>query len=394
LISFPFSYNKDADFWKGGKMVRRSSKKLTKKQERIRNAFESERTVEVIPAVVQNVSSGQQKTRVAAYCRVSTFDESQSGSFELQKQTYLERIQNTPNWELAGIYADQGASGTTIKHREQFQKMLEDCRQGKIDLILVKSISRFARNQLDFISIYRELKALPHPVGILIEDINLNTLDTKGELVLGVMSIVAQGESEQKSASITWSIIERFKRGIPIIPTHNLLGYTKDKYGQIVIDDSEAKVVRYIYDSYMNGRTAHEIADALMEHHIPTVTGLENWSTLAVNNILRNEKYKGEIIMQKTYTVDCFSHKTRKNNGERPKYRLRNGIPSIISDSDWSLVQELLSQPRRRTKSAKVALVPKLYVKRVKSGILKDFIVLDSSWKKKEIQTVFKGEKP
>ena len=343
---------------------------------------------------MQNASLGEQKTRVAAYCRVSTFDESQSGSFELQKQTYLERIQNTSNWELAGIYADQGASGTTIKKREQFQQMLEDCRQGEIDLILVKSISRFARNQLDFISIYRELKALPHPVGILIEDINLNTLDTKGELVLGVMSIVAQGESEQKSASITWSIIERFKRGIPIIPTHNLLGYTKDKYGQIVIDDSEAKVVRYIYDSYMNGRTAREIADALMKHHIPMVTGLENWSTLAVNNILRNEKYKGEIIMQKTYTVDCFSHKTRKNNGERPRYRLRNGIPSIISDSDWSLVQELLSQPGRRTKSAKVAVVPKLYVKRVKSGILKDFIVLDSSWKKKEIQTIFKGEKP
>lgn len=231
LIPHFFSYNKAADFWKGGKMVKRSSKKLTKKQERIHNAFESERTVEVIPAVVQNASLGEQKTRVAAYCRVSTFDESQSGSFELQKQTYLERIQNTPNWELAGIYADQGASGTTIKHREQFQKMLEDCRQGKIDLILVKSISRFARNQLDFISIYRELKALPRPVGILIEDINLNTLDTKGELVLGVMSIIAQGESEQKSASITWSIIERFKCGIPIIPTHNLLGYTKDKYG-------------------------------------------------------------------------------------------------------------------------------------------------------------------
>lgn len=375
-------------------MVRRNLKKLTKKQKRIRNVFESDRTVEVIPNVVQNASLGERKTRVAAYCRVSTFDEFQSGSFELQKQTYLERIQNTPNWELVGIYADQGASGTTIKKREQFQQMLEDCRQGKIDLILVKSISRFARNQLDFISIYRELKALPHPVGILIEDINLNTLDTKGELVLGVMSIVAQGESEQKSASITWSIIERFKHGIPIIPTHNLLGYIKDKYDQIVIDDSEAKVARYIYDSYMNGRTAGEIADALMEHHIPTVTGLKNWFTLAVNNILRNEKYKGEIIMQKTYTVDCFSHKTRKNNGERPKYRLRNGIPSIISDSDWSLVQELLSQPRRRTKSAKVALAPKLYVKRVKSGILKDFIVLDSSWKKKEIQTVFKGEKP
>lgn len=148
-------------------MVKRSSKKLTKKQERIRNAFESERIVEVIPVVVQNARLGEQKTHVAAYCRVSTFDESESGSFELQKQIYLEWIQNTPNWELAGIYADQGASGTSIKKREQFQQMLEDCRQGKIDLILAKSISRFARNQLDFISIYRELKALPHPVGIL-----------------------------------------------------------------------------------------------------------------------------------------------------------------------------------------------------------------------------------
>lgn len=148
-------------------MVKRSSKKLTKKQERIRNAFESERMVEVIPVVVQSARLGEQKTHVAAYCRVSTFDESESGSFELQKQIYLEWIQNTPNWELAGIYADQGASGTSIKKREQFQQMLEDCRQGKIDLILAKSISRFARNQLDFISIYRELKALPHPVGIL-----------------------------------------------------------------------------------------------------------------------------------------------------------------------------------------------------------------------------------
>lgn len=148
-------------------MVKRSSKKLTKKQERIRNAFESERMVEVIPVVVQNARLGEQKTRVAAYCRVSTFDESESGSFELQKQIYLEWIQNTPSWELAGIYADQGASGTSIKKREQFQQMLEDCRQGKIDLILAKSISRFARNQFDFISIYRELKALPHPVGIL-----------------------------------------------------------------------------------------------------------------------------------------------------------------------------------------------------------------------------------
>ncbi|HER0065895.1 TPA: recombinase family protein, partial [Streptococcus pyogenes] len=327
---------------------------------------------------------------VAAYCRVSTFDESQSGSFELQKQTYTERINSNPDWIMAGIYADQGASGTSIKRREQFQQMLHDCRCGKIDLIIVKSVSRFARNQLDFISIYRELKALSPPVGIYIEDINLNTLDTNSEFILGIMAIVAQGESEQKSASITWSVIERFKRGIPMIPTHNLLGYTKDQYGRVVIDETEAKIVRLIYDSYIEGMTASEIASTLMTNHIPTVTGLERWTSLAVYNILRNEKYKGEIIMQKTYTVDCFSHKTRKNNGEKPKYRLKNGIPSIIPESRWDLVQELLKQPRRKSKSTSEIFVPKLYIKKLKSGKLRDFVVLDPSWKSEDIHEVFK----
>lgn len=297
---------------------------------------------------------------------------------------------SNPDWIMAGIYADQGASGTSIKRREQFQQMLHDCRCGKIDLIIVKSVSRFARNQLDFISIYRELKALSPPVGIYIEDINLNTLDTNSEFILGIMAIVAQGESEQKSASITWSVIERFKRGIPMIPTHNLLGYTKDQYGRVVIDETEAKIVRLIYDSYIEGMTASEIASTLMTNHIPTVTGLERWTSLAVYNILRNEKYKGEIIMQKTYTVDCFSHKTRKNNGEKPKYRLKNGIPSIIPESRWDLVQELLKQPRRKSKSTSEIFVPKLYIKKLKSGKLRDFVVLDPSWKSEDIHEVFK----
>lgn len=371
-------------------MVRRNTRKTTRQQERIREAFENERVVEVIPAKSEFTDVKTKTLRVAAYCRVSTFDESQSGSFELQKQTYMEKINNNPEWELAGIYADQGASGTTIKKREQFQQMLEDCRAGKIDLIIVKSVSRFARNQLDFIGIYRELKALSNPVGIYIEDINLNTLDTNSEFILGVMSIVAQGESEQKSASITWSVIERFKRGIPIIPTHNLLGYTKDQYGRIVIDDSEAKIVRFIYDSYIDGMSAREIAESLMKNKIPTVTGLDTWSNLAIYNILKNEKYKGEIIMQKTFTVDCFSHKSRKNNGEKPKYRLKNGIPSIIPDSRWELVQQLLKQPRRKLKSTSKVNAPKLYIKKIKSGMLRDFIVLDPSWKSKDIYDIFK----
>lgn len=371
-------------------MVRRNSRKITRQRQRILDAFENERTVEIISSKREFTDEKTTKMRVAAYCRVSTFDESQSGSFELQKQTYTEKINNDPDWELAGIYADQGASGTTIKRREQFKQMIDDCREGKIDLIIVKSVSRFARNQLDFIGIYRELKALPNPVGIYIEDINLNTLDTNSEFILGIMSIVAQGESEQKSASITWSVIERFKRGIPIIPTHNLLGYTKDQYGRIVIDESEAKIVRFIYDSYIDGMSAREIAESLMDSHIPTVTGLDNWSNPAIYNILKNEKYKGEIIMQKTFTVDCFSHKSRKNNGEKPKYRLKNGIPSIIPESRWDLVQELLKLPRRKSKSTNKVIAPKLYVKKLKTGKLRDFVVLDPSWKTKDIKEIFK----
>lgn len=373
-------------------MARRKTRMLTQKQEVIRQAFESDRFVEVIPAKREFTDTVTKKLRVAAYCRVSTFDESQSGSFELQKQTYLEKINNNPDWELAGIYADQGTSGTTIKKREQFQRMLADCRKGKIDLIVVKSVSRFARNQLDFIGTCRELKSLPHPVGIYIEDINLNTLDTNSEFILGVMSIVAQGESEQKSASITWSVIERFKRGIPIIPTHNLLGYSKDQYGRIVIDKDEAKVVKYIYNAFINGQSKREIAESLMANHIPTVTGLEVWTSTAVNNILRNEKYKGEILMQKTFTVDCFTHKVRKNNGEKPQYRLKNGLPSIISESEWNLVQQLLSLPRRKSKSTNKVAAPKILIKTIKSGMLRDFVVLDPNWNRKDIQAIFRSK--
>uniref|UniRef100_UPI003756DC2E recombinase family protein n=1 Tax=Streptococcus suis TaxID=1307 RepID=UPI003756DC2E len=373
-------------------MARRKTRMLTQKQEAIRQAFENERFVEVIPAKREFTDTVTKKLRVAAYCRVSTFDESQSGSFELQKQTYLEKINNHPDWELAGIYADQGTSGTTIKKREQFQLMLEDCRKGKIDLIVVKSVSRFARNQLDFIGTCRELKSLPHPVGIYIEDINLNTLDTNSEFILGVMSIVAQGESEQKSASITWSVIERFKRGIPIIPTHNLLGYSKDQYGRIIIDKDEAKVVKYIYNAFINGQSKKEIAESLMANHIPTVTGLEVWTSTAVNNILRNEKYKGEILMQKTFTVDCFTHKVRKNNGEKPQYRLKNGLPSIISESEWNLVQQLLSLPRRKSKSTNKVAAPKILIKTIKSGMLRDFVVLDPNWNRKDIQAIFRSK--
>lgn len=364
-------------------------KTRTKKQKQILDVFDNLREVEIIPAKKELTES--QKIRVAAYCRVSTYAESQSGSFELQKQAYLEKITINPDWELAEIYADQGASGTSMNRRKDFQRMLADCRSGKIDLILVKSISRFSRNQLDFISTYRELKTLSNPVGIFIEDLGLNTLDTTSEMILGMLSVVAQGESEQKSAAITWSIIERFKKGIPIVPTHNLLGYTKDRFGSIIIEKNEATIVKFIFSSFIKGIRALDIARMLMESQILTVTGNVKWTSSAIYRILRNEKYVGDVLMQKTYTVDCFSHKSKKNNGERPMYLLKNGIPAIVSREEWSTVQELLENPRKGFGRESVTVKkPKYFVSTVKSGMFKNFLVIDPKWNKQQIEKIIK----
>lgn len=353
-------------------------------------AFSQKNNVEVIPAT-KIVHSINKALRVAAYCRVSTFDEAQSGSFELQKSAYLEKITNHKEWELAGIYADEGISGTSLNNRVEFIQMIEDCRNHKIDLILVKSISRFSRNQLDFISINRELKALEPAVGILIEDINLNTLDSSSELLLGVLSLIAQGDSEQKSASITWSIIERFKKGLPIIPTHNLLGFGKDKYGKIVIIEQEAEIVRLIFRKFLEGQSPTEIASLLNSQSIPTVTGTTLWKSSSIYRILRNEKYSGNVLMQKTYTVDCFSHKRKKNTGQRPMYLLKNGLPMIIPIKEWETVQTMLSIPRKYKKSStKIKHQDSLYIPRVKSGPLRGFMVINPKWSKKNIQEISK----
>lgn len=367
-------------------------KNVTKQQKKIQDAFKYKREVEIIPAKVSDLSI--QKKRVAAYCRVSTYAEAQSGSFELQIQSYKEKILLNPEWEFVGIYADRGASGTTIKKREHFNRMLNDCRLNKIELIIVKSISRFSRNVLDFISITRELKALPNPVGVFIEDLNINTLDTTSETSLLMLSVVAQAESEQKSEAITWSIIERFKKGLPIIPTHNFLGFTKDRFGKVVIEESEAEIVRFIYKNFLEGVRAVDIASLLNEANIPTAAS-NQWKSSSIYRVLRNEKYFGLVIMQKTFTVDCFTHKKKVNRGEKPKYLLRNGLPAIVSEDEWNLVQELLLNPRKgfKKKAVKNIEKPRIFVSTIKSGVFKEFIVIDAKWSKEDVAEVLsKGE--
>lgn len=366
----------------------KAEKKREQEKMRIRSAYENKRDVEFIPATISTGDADKPKLRVAAYCRVSTLEDAQAGSFELQKQHFQKMIAANDRWEEVGIYADEGKSGTNMKKRPEFQKMIQDCRDGKIDLILTKSVSRFARNTMDCLRVVRELKALSPPVGVYFEDVSLNTVEAKNEFTLGVMSLVAQGESEAKSAAITWSIIERFKNGIPIISTTYLLGYDKDSFGKLVIVEEEAEVIRYIYSSYLSGLSVREIAENLSAAKIPTVKGKEVWNSGTVRNILRNEKYCGDVLMQKTFTLDCFSHKSVKNRGQKPQYRLMNHHPPIIPREDWLKVQELLQTPRRRS-SQKKPIEEKFRVTRIKNGRLKGFVVLDARWRVSDVEKLF-----
>ena len=367
----------------------RAEKRREEEKRRVRSAYTDKREVEYIPAKLTDDREKKPKLRVAAYCRVSTLEDAQAGSFERQIQHFRKEIDDNPEWENIGIYADEGKSGTNMKKRPQFQKMIEDCKAGKIDLILTKSVSRFARNTMDCLRVVRELKALSPPVGVYFEDSALNTVEAKNEFTIGVLSLVAQGESEAKSAAIKWSVIERFSNGIPILSTTYLLGYDKDRYGRLVIVEEEAEVVKYIYSCFLDGMTTREIADSLTKNHIPTVKGNEVWSSGTIRNILRNEKYCGDVLMQKTYTVDCFSHKTKKNNGERPQYRLRGNHDEIISRKDWDRVQELLALPRRAGSGKSQPVPEKFRVTRMKNGRLKGFIVLDPQWRQNDIDNLF-----
>ncbi|QUH21509.1 recombinase family protein [Alkaliphilus sp. B6464] len=374
---------------------KKSKNKREEKKLQIQKAFSESVSVEVIPALESYLVENNRILRVAAYCRVSTYEGSQAGSHELQVQHYKEMIENNPKWEFVGIYADEGVSGTSTRGRINFLRMVDDCYSGKIDLILTKSISRFARNTLDCLDTIRRLRLLRPPVGVFFESENLNTLESKNEFTLGVMSLVAQGESEQKSAAITWSIIERFKKGIPIIPTHNLLGFDKNEYGQVVVAEEEAEIIRYIYDSYLDGASPSEIACSLTNARIPTVIGNEIWKSSSILRILRNEKYCGDVLMQKTFTVDCFTHRKMHNTGQRPQYLLKDGIPAIISKEKWEKVQYLL-KTRRYSSTQVTKPETGIFISRVKNGALKGFIHINPKWNKEEIKQVvekFKDER-
>lgn len=299
------------------------------------------RKVTTIPATINKFTAkpvdSTKKRRVAGYARVSTDHEDQTTSYEAQVDYYTNYIQGRDDWEFAGLYSDEGISGTNTKKREGFNTMIEDAISGKIDLIITKSVSRFARNTVDSLSTIRKLKE--HNIECYFEKENIWTFDSKGELLLTIMSSLAQEESRSISENVTWGHRKRFADGKVSFPYSRFLGYDKAPDGSIVINEEQAKTVKLIYKLYLDGLTAHSIADELTKRGIKTPGGKSKWCQRTVRSILTNEKYKGDALLQKSYTVDFLTKKQKTNEGEVPQYYVENSHPAIIDPELFDLVQ-------------------------------------------------------
>ncbi len=312
---------------------------------------EHRKQVREIPAnpFLQNQSRGK-RLRVAAYCRVSTEQEEQESSFENQVAYYTNLIQSNPEWECAGIFADRGISGTKDTIRPEFMKMIEQCKKHKIDLILTKSLSRFSRNTLDSITYIRLLKSLN--VAVEFEKEGLNTSDVSSEIYLTWFSAFAQAESESISQNVTMGKRRQYKEGkFPFHYSH-FLGYRKGADGEPEIEPEGAAVVTRIFYNYLGGDTPRQIAAALENDGILSPTGRSTWSTSTVQNILRNEKYAGDVLLQKTYTSDFLQKKVKKNRGEVAQYYITDNHPAIIPRE---IFQEVQLEIARRNSKRKVS---------------------------------------
>lgn len=361
----------------------RSDEKRQSTKDAIREVYANgpQKEVQIIPAKKDlPTDEEKRKLRVCAYCRVSTEEDNQASSYELQVQNYTKMIRENPEWEFAGIFADEGISGTSVLHREHFLNMIEKCKAGEIDLIITKQVSRFARNVLDSLNYIFMLRKLDPPVGVYFEAEKINTLDRSSDMVITVLSLVAQSESEQKSNSLKWSFKRRRAQGLGIYPSWALLGY---KGREWEIDEEEADVVRTIYNLYLEGYSSSRIADLLTKNSILTVKGLSTWSPGSVLGILRNEKYCGDALCQKTVTIDLFTHKSVKNNGLETQYFIEGHHAPIIEKRDWLLAQQIRKERRNVRNRAKKSK-PRIVVK----GPLAGFIIVDPTWRAEEVASI------
>ena len=291
-----------------------------------------------VTRVAFNVPEIPKKKNVAAYCRVSSGKDAMLHSLAAQVSYYSELIQSHGEWEYAGVYADEAKTGTKDT-RENFVRLLSDCRAGKIDLILTKSISRFARNTVTLLETVRELKLMG--VDVYFEEQNIHSMSTDGEFMLTILASYAQEESRSASENQKWRIKKNFEEGKPWSST--LLGY-RNVNGRYEIVPEEAETVRWIYSLFLSGKTTSSIAGLLTREGIPTPAGKRKWAASTVESILKNEKYKGDALLQKAFTVDSLTKKQKKNEGEVPQYYVENSHPAIIDPAEWKLVQRELER--------------------------------------------------
>ena len=296
-----------------------------------------------VKVINKRPASVLQKKRVCAYARVSTDSRRQEDSLENQMETYERMITGNPEYEFIGGFADQGISGY-CENRPQFQRMMEKARAGEIDLIITKSISRFARNTVTVLKFARELKELG--VGIFFEEQNINTLSGDGEMMLAVLASFAQEESRSMSENNKWSIRKKFERGEVMITTSRFLGYDKNEYGDLIVNRKEAEIVSLTFDLYLLNVGSSRIGELLDYLGVKTVTGT-TWESGTINGMLCNEKYKGDFHLQKYYTPENKRNHTRKNNGEVQSYYISENHEPIVSPEVWEKVQEVREQRKR-----------------------------------------------
>lgn len=304
-----------------------------------------EKKVRIIAETINlqdNTFQSYRRIRVAAYCRVSTKQEEQINSYEVQKKHYTEKINANPEWQMVGIFADKGITGTSVLKRDEFNKMIKLCKNKKIDMILVKSISRFARNTVDCLHYTRMLKTLG--IDVYFEEQGIHSIKSDAEFYISIYGTIAQSESENISANVKWGKLQSAKEGKVSFMYKNFLGYRKGTDGNPEIDEEQAETVKIIYDRFLAGDSLKQIAEKLQKEKRLSPSGKSEWSTATIRSILSNEKYKGDAIINKTFTVDCLTKEIRKNNGERPKYYVENNHPAIIDAETFGRVQEELAR--------------------------------------------------
>ncbi len=309
-------------------------------------------TIQATPSIIRSSSDdfSLKKRRVAGYARVSTDHEDQATSYESQMRYYSEYINERDDWEFVKMYSDEGISGTNTKLRTGFKAMVEDALNGKIDLIITKSVSRFARNTVDSLTTVRQLKEVG--VEIYFEKENIWTLDSKGELLITIMSSLAQEESRSISENVTWGLRKQFAEGKVHFPYTNVLGFKAGEDGAIVVDQDEAKTVRYIFQQALIGKSPYHIAKDLTEQGIPSPSGKSRWNATTIKRMLRNEKYKGDALLQKTYTIDFLTKKKNINRGELPQYYVENNHEAIVDRETFDAVQQVLDAKGKKSSTS------------------------------------------